>query len=92
MHEPLLDRIRQLERSLRRWRLACFALGLIIVSLLATGGTFGLILVLAASDRDELWMEAAEARDRAEQARQAAEAARQEMLQKRKQAAVEVEP
>jgi hypothetical protein len=23
MHEPLLERIRQLETSLRRWRLAC---------------------------------------------------------------------
>ncbi len=46
MHEPLLQRIDQLERSVRRWRLVCFALAIIVVSLLAIGGTFGTLMML----------------------------------------------
>ena len=46
MNEQLLERVRQMERSVRRWRLACFALVILVVSLLAVGGTFGTILML----------------------------------------------
>jgi cell division protein FtsB len=47
MHEPLLERIGQLERSVRRWRLACLALALVVVSLLAISGTFGAMSLVA---------------------------------------------
>jgi hypothetical protein len=80
MHEPLLERIRQLERSVRRWRLACLALVIIVISLLAIGGTFGLVLLSAIPDRREVMVLRAEAeaqRARAEEAMQAERAARQ---------------
>lgn len=83
MHEPLLDRIAQLERSVRRWRLACFALAIIVVSMLAIGGTFGtLILIDLPPARAEMQMLRAQeqaARAQAEAAqRQAEEALHQE--------------
>jgi len=60
MHEPLLERISQLERSLRRWRLACFALAILVVSLLAIGGTFGVLMLLQLPDIRMLEMQRAE--------------------------------
>jgi type II secretory pathway pseudopilin PulG len=87
MHEPLLDRIRELERAVRRWRLVSFALALVVVSLLAIGGTFGLVLVLRASNRDELHLLRAQeqaARVQAEEALRAAEVARQQAEQARR--------
>ncbi len=81
MHEQLLEHIRHLERSVRRWRLACFALVILAVSLLAVGGTFGSILMLRLPDINEmemLRMEARESRDRAEDAMHAERVARQQ--------------
>jgi hypothetical protein len=74
MHEPLLERIRQLEMSVRRRRLACLALLIVVVSLVAIGGTFGVILSLQVPDRRQMEMERADAelaRDQAQQAIQA---------------------
>jgi hypothetical protein len=44
MHENHHERIRVLELSVQRWRLVSFALMLLVVSFIAIGGTFGLIL------------------------------------------------
>jgi hypothetical protein len=87
MHEPLLERIRQLERSVGRWRLVSFAEAIIIVSLLAIGGTFGLILLLNGPDLREvemLRMDAERARADAEQARLRAEEALRQAEQQQK--------
>src|ERR1700683_4970570 len=81
MHEPLLERIRQLEQSVRRWRLACLALLIVVVSLVAIGGTFGVILALQVPDRRQMEMERADAelaRDQAQQAIQAERVAREQ--------------
>ena len=77
MHEPLLDQIRQLERSVRRWRLACLALLLVLVSLLAIGGTFGTMILLEQPEIERLRMEAHMARDEADRAMRAEQVARQ---------------
>jgi hypothetical protein len=89
MHEPLLQRIEQLERSMRRWRLVCFALGIIVVSLLAIGGTFGALLLPLLPVRAEMEMlraqvvaeraQAEVARQRAEDALRAERVARQKL-------------
>jgi hypothetical protein len=81
MHDPLLERIRQLERSVSRWRLACLALLIVVVSLVAIGGTFGVILALQVPDRRQMEMERADAemaRAHAEQAMQAERVAREQ--------------
>jgi hypothetical protein len=81
MHEPLLERIRQLEKSVRRWRLSCLALVLVVVSLVAIGGTFGVILMLQVPARREmemLRMDAERARAEAQQAALAERAAREQ--------------
>ena len=78
MHEPLLERIRQLERSVSRWRLAC-ALVIVVVSLVAIGGTFGVILTLQVPDSRLMEMQRADAeaaRAREQQAMQAERNAR----------------
>jgi|SRR5882724_9623220 len=83
MHEPLLDRIRVLELSVQRWRLVSFALMLLVVSFMAIGGTFGLILVLNEGDRREfemMRMEVEQARQESLRAVQEAERARQQLL------------
>jgi hypothetical protein len=77
MHEPLLERIRQLERSVLRWQLACLALVIIVVALLAIGGTFGAIMLLELPNRREIEM----VRDDADAARQEADAAREDAIQ-----------
>jgi hypothetical protein len=74
MHEPSLERIRDLERAVRRWRLACLALTLVVVSLLAIGGTFGVVLMLDGSNRREIEM----ALDREQAARAQADEAMRE--------------
>jgi multidrug efflux pump subunit AcrA (membrane-fusion protein) len=76
MHEPLLERIRQLERSVSRWRLACFALFIVVVSLVAIGGTFGLILAMQVPDRRHMEMLRADAELARAQAQQAIQAER----------------
>jgi hypothetical protein len=81
MQEPILDRIYQLERSVQRWRLACLALAIVVVSLLAIGGTFGTMILLQQPNIREiemLRMEAHAARDEAERAMHAERVARQE--------------
>jgi hypothetical protein len=77
MHEPLLERIRQLERSVLRWQLVCLALVIVVVALLAIGGTFGAIILLELPNRHEIEM----VRDEADAARQQADAARQDAVQ-----------
>jgi hypothetical protein len=83
MHEPLLERIRQLETSLRRWRLACIASLIVVVSLVAIGGTFGVMMLLQLPDRREMMMRADAERERAlaEQAMHAERVARQQAEQ-----------
>jgi hypothetical protein len=81
MNEALLERNRQLQRSLRRWRLACLALAIVVVSLVAIGGTFGTFILLRLPDFDEIEMLQAERsreRDHAHKALQAEQAAREE--------------
>jgi hypothetical protein len=96
VHEPLLDRIRELERAVRRWKLVSFALALMVVSLLAIGGTFGLILVLRASDQAEIEVlmdQEMMARQRAEQAAQDLQEMRRQLEQLQKaQKAAEQDP
>ena len=95
MHEPLLERIRQLETSVRRWRLACLALLIVVASLVAIAGTFGVFLALlparhqmdmlredaevARAEAEQAAHEARAAREQAERALQAERAARQQM-------------
>jgi hypothetical protein len=71
MHEPLLERIRQLETSVRRWRLACLALLIVVASLVAIGGTFGVILALQIPERRHMEMQRADAELNRAQAQQA---------------------
>jgi hypothetical protein len=78
VHEPLLERIRQLERSVLRWQLACLALVIVVVALLAIGGTFGAIMLLRQPDIELLRAEADAARQDAVQAMQQERAARHE--------------
>jgi type VI protein secretion system component VasK len=40
MHEPLLERIRQLEHSARRWRIIALVLLLLLLSVFVAGATF----------------------------------------------------
>ena len=81
MHEPLLDRIRQLERSVQRWRLACLALVIVVVSLLAIGGTFGTMMLLEQPAIERLRMEMHAAHKQAEEAMYAERVARQQAEQ-----------
>ena len=78
--------IEELKHRLRRWRLATFALAVLVISLLAIGGTVGLLAIMEQPDQRELLMrlEAERARVEAERAqveqiRQQAERIRQEM-------------
>jgi hypothetical protein len=59
------------------WQLACFVLVMVVLSLLAIGGTFGAIFLLELPNRREIEMVRAEA----DAARQEAEAARQDTVQ-----------
>jgi len=71
MHEYPHERIEQLERRVRRWRLVSFVLAVLLVCALAVGGTFVVVLMVQAPDRREmqLLMERERAmRERAEQA------------------------
>ena len=79
MHEPLLDRIRRLERSGQRWQLACLALAIVVVSLL--GGTFGTMMLLREPAIERLRMEADAAHKQAEEAMYAERVARQQAEQ-----------
>jgi hypothetical protein len=81
MHEPLLDRIRQLERLVQRWRLAGLALVIVVVSLLAIGGTFGTMMLLEQPAIEWLRMEALMARDEADRAMEAEQVARKQAEQ-----------
>lgn len=81
MHEPLLERIEQLERSVRRWRLACFALAIVVVSMMAIGGTFGALLLPmlpARAEMDMLRAEVAQERAQAQAEREQAQVARRQ--------------
>src|SRR5438045_3177902 len=86
MNEHFFERIRVLERSVRRWRLATFALVLLLISFLAIGATVGLVMLglqlpdrRGMMERERAEMERARAEEafqRAEQARREADAAR----------------
>jgi hypothetical protein len=81
MHEQVLERLERAERAVRRWRLLSFALGVLLLCSLATGGTLVAMLMMQLPERDEmdhLMMRELEARNQADVARQEAEVARQE--------------
>lgn len=40
MIEPLLDRIQELERSNRRWKVTSLILGLVLLAIMSTGSVF----------------------------------------------------
>ncbi len=83
MHEPLLERIRQLERSVRLWRLVSLALLILFASAAAVSGTFGVVLLLHDRDRmllEEARVEAEQERAHAMRAQAEAEAARARAL------------
>jgi hypothetical protein len=86
MNDQLLERIRDLERTVRRWRLACLALVLFIVSLIAIGGTVGIMVMIDLPSRNELQMQEMQARRQAERALAAERAARQQLEQQKQQA------
>ena len=73
MTEQLLNRVEDLERRLRRWRLATIVLGLLLACAVAIGGMTNLLLMLELPRREEAMME----RERAEQALRDVEAERQ---------------
>jgi hypothetical protein len=88
MDEPLLKRVRDLERSVRRWQRACFALAIVVVSLLAIGSTVGVMVLLEMPSIEELETLRAreqQARDEALRARQQGEQALQAEQALRKQ-------
>jgi len=95
MNEPLLERISQLERSVKRWRLCSFCLFLLLILVLAVGGIFTAIPATEPGDFWHFlpWVRARHqeemARREALQALREAEAVRQQMEAKRleKQAA-----
>lgn len=86
MNDQILDRLEQLERSVRRWRLATLVFAVLLVCSIAAGGTVNLMLMLEMPAQRELMMQAEEERDRAaverahaEKVRQQAEEGRREM-------------
>jgi hypothetical protein len=83
MHEPLLERIRELERSIRRWRLVSLALLLTLLGFMAISGTFGVVLFMREAD---LWGVRARAMEDQERARVQTERALQEVEAAKKQA------
>ena len=78
MHEPLLDRIRELERSNRRWKTACAILAAALLAVLTSGVAWVGVYGYQALARNQEAMRAAEeARMQEMRARAAAEAAQQ---------------
>jgi hypothetical protein len=89
MNEHVLERIRDLERSVRRWRLACLAMAFIIVSLIAIGGTVGIMAMIDSPSQRQvlmLQMQEIQAREQAERALAAERAARQQLEQQKQRA------
>ena len=87
MIEPLLDRIRELEKSNHRWKTTSLILGLILLAIMSTGSVFmgfqGYNQVQierqrAMQARDEAVMQEARARAEAEAALQAQQKANKE--------------
>jgi hypothetical protein len=86
MHEPLLDRIRDLERSNRRWKTACAILAAALLAVLTSGVAWvGIYGYQALAGREEAMRAAEQARAMEMRARAEAELARaraEEALQK----------
>jgi hypothetical protein len=86
MYEPLLERIRVLEKANRRWKLACLALALMLAGSVATGATFTTILTLRIeADQEQMDRALAEARDQEERARMMAEQTLEQQARERAQ-------
>ena len=77
MTDHLLNRIEHLEKGLRRWRLATFVLGLLLICSIAVGGTMNLLLMLELPRREEIMMERERAEDALREAQQAQQRAEQ---------------
>ena len=78
MHEPLLERIRELERALRRWKTLCLVLGSALLAILVSGSMFiGFHGFRAMLDNQHALRAAEEARMQEMAARAQAEAMRQ---------------
>jgi hypothetical protein len=89
MYEPLLERIRTLERSVQCWKLATLALAILLISFLAISGTFGVVVLLSGHGLRDVEI----AREEAERARMEAEVARQQMeLMEQRKRQVEAKP
>ena len=78
MNEPLLERIRVLERSVKRWRLTSLALALLLVCALAIAGIF--MAIPPRQEPGDFWLFLPWVRAR-HQAEQAELARREEALQ-----------
>ena len=75
MHEPLLDQIRDLERSNRRWKTACAILAAALLAVLVSGSAWVGLYGYQALRNQEAMRAAEEARMQEMRARAAAEAA-----------------
>ena len=92
MLEPLLTRIRELEKANRRWKTLCAILSVILLAVLTTGtafyGFFGYRSMLANREAmmavEEARAQEAVARVQAERAQQQANRALQEFQQQKK--------
>ena len=82
MQEPLLDRIRVLEKSVERWRRVSIALLLLLLCFMAISGTFGAIIAFNVGNGERVMV--LRAREQAARAEaEAREAARQHAEQER---------
>jgi hypothetical protein len=83
MNEAVLaSRVEQLERSVRRWRLATLVFAVLFLCTLATGGTLVTMLMIQLPEQQHmevLMMQERDARQQAEAARQDAEEARRRL-------------
>ena len=85
MNESVLaGQVERLARSVRRWRLATFILGVLLLCSLAIGGTFVTMLIVRLPERPDIQqvlLHEQQARRQAEQAQREAEVARRRLEQ-----------
>lgn len=93
MHEPLLDRIRELERANRRWKTACAILATGLLAVLTSGAAWvGLYGYQTVARNQEAMRAADQARMQEMRAREAAQAARRQAAEALQQAQEKAAP